>query len=277
MIVLSHFQAAELIRLRGKDTTVESSPDLGLTSVDVSLSNEVIFPGGETISWDTLSAIAKAENKCYRIENGQGNPIQEYSQAYGRVYTLYPTKCAPTMLVSGIPMHRIKDVNPWEDTQNKIQAFGRVGGHVLDTATGLGYTAILAAENADLVTTVELDPAAQDIARQNPWSQPFFEHPKITQVIGDSIDVIQEFNSSTFNGIIHDPPMFSLAGELYAFSFYQQVFRVLKPKGILFHYIGNPRSKSGARVTRGVVQRLSQAGFPRVVPKTRAFGVVAYK
>ena len=31
------------------------------------------------------------------------------------------------MLISGIPMHRIKGTDPWRDTQSKIKAFGRVG------------------------------------------------------------------------------------------------------------------------------------------------------
>jgi hypothetical protein len=52
---------------------------------------------------------------------------------------------------------------------------------------------------------------------------------------------------------------------------------VLKPGGRLFHYIGSPESKSGGGVTRGVLRRLQQAGFRRVVRRAEAFGVVAYK
>ena len=277
MIVLSHYQAKVLLQSRGKCSTVECSPDLGLSKIEVLLENRVVFPGGDEISWKIIENIAETENKCFCIRDGQSVPIQEYSQTYGRVYTLYPTMAAPTMLVSGIPMHRIKDIDPWKDTLNKIQAFGRVRGHVLDTTTGLGYTAILASKFADQVTTVEIDPVAQKIAQKNPWSLSLFTQPGIRQVIGDSANVIQEFDTSTFTGIIHDPPMFKLAGDLYALDFYRDAHRVLKPKGILFHYIGNPKSKSGARVTRGVVQRLTQAGFSRVLSKPQAFGVVAYK
>jgi predicted methyltransferase len=77
--------------------------------------------------------------------------------------------------------------------------------------------------------------------------------------------------------IIHDPPMFSLAGDLYSLGFYRQAFRVLKNNGRMFHYAGDPQSKSGARVTAGVMRRLQEAGFRRVVRAPRAFGVVAYK
>ena len=52
-------------------------------------------------------------------------------------------------------------------------------GCVLDTATGLGYTAIEAAKTAEQVVTIELDPVALEIARLNPWSQTMFDNPEI--------------------------------------------------------------------------------------------------
>jgi len=174
-------------------------------------------------------------------------------------------------------MHRIKGTNPWRDTQSKMNALGRVGGRILDTATGLGYTAILASESAERVTTIELDPTAQEIARQNPWSQGLFNNPRIDQVIGDTNDVIEEIPDGTYSGVIHDPPMFSMGGELYSLAFYRQAYRVLKSKARMFHYIGNPGSKSGGRITRGVVERLKKAGFSRVVHYPEAFGVLAHK
>ena len=129
----------------------------------------------------------------------------------------------------------------------------------------------------DSVVTIEIDPTAQEIARLNPWSQALFENPKITQVIGDAFDEIEKFEAESFSTIIHDPPMFSLAGDLYSLAFYQQAFRVLKHNGRIFHYIGDPESKSGARVTAGVIRRLQEAGFKRVTRAPRAFGVVAHK
>jgi len=63
----------------------------------------------------------------------------------------------------------------------------------------------------------------------------------------------------------------------YSADFYHELHRVLKAKGRVFHYIGDPKSKSGGTVTRGVVRRLQEVGFRRVKPWPRAFGVVAYK
>ena len=168
MIVLSHFQAEEILKEKGISPSVDISPDLGLSIAEVALDDEVTFPNGESLCWDVITEIAANENNCYAIENGRAVKIQSFSEAFNRVYTLYPTESAPTMLVSGIPMHRIKGTDPCRDTQEKIKAFGKIGGAILDTTTGLGYTAILVAAQAENVTTVELDPTAQEIARDAP-------------------------------------------------------------------------------------------------------------
>jgi hypothetical protein len=81
----------------------------------------------------------------------------------------------------------------------------------------------------------------------------------------------------SFSRIIHDPPWFSLAGELYSGEFYRHLNRVLGRKGRLFHYIGDLSSRSGRNVVKGVTRRLQESGFSRVVRKPGAFGVVAFK
>jgi uncharacterized protein len=279
MVILSHFQARQLIDARARGaSTARISLDLNLTESDVGLQMEsVLFPAGESLDWKSIEEIGANETLCYHLEERRLKPIKAFSEFSGRVYGLMPTASAPTMLISGIPMHRIKDTNPYQDTLNKIKAIAPVRGDVLDTTTGLGYTAIEAARTARHVTTIEIDPVAQEIAQLNPWSQALFNNPKITQVIGDAFDEIGRFDPESFSVIIHDPPMFSLAGDLYSLAFYQQVFRVLKHNGRIFHYIGDPQSKSGARVTAGVIRRLQEAGFKRIVRAPHAFGVVASK
>jgi hypothetical protein len=126
------------------------------------------------------------------------------------------------------------------------------------------------------VITVEFDPAVLVICRMNPWSRALFTDPRIVQLIGDSADLALAFPDETFNAILHDPPMFNLAGQLYSGALYREFFRILKPNGRLFHYIGNPDSRTGASVGRGVVERLRKAGF-NVTPKAKAFGVLARK
>lgn len=60
-----------------------------------------------------------------------------------------PTGGAPTLLVAGFPMHRIKGIDPHEDTLIKFQTIAPLVGRVLDTATGLGYTAIEVVKTAE--------------------------------------------------------------------------------------------------------------------------------
>jgi predicted methyltransferase len=253
------------------------SLDLNLTQTAVSLKREgLLLPRQQTLPWSLLQQIAEDESGCYLVDEAGAHKIQRYSETFNRAYTLYPTQAAPTMLISGLPMHRIKGTDPWRDTLQKISA-ARPAGRMLDTAMGLGYTAIEAARRADEVTTIELDPAVVEVCRYNPWSQPLFDNPKITRRLGDAWDVVEQMPDATFNGIIHDPPTFSLAGHLYSQEFYGELYRVLTGRGRLFHYIGDLNSRSGAGVARGVRQRLAAAGFTRVVDRPRAFGVVAFK
>jgi predicted methyltransferase len=80
-----------------------------------------------------------------------------------------------------------------------------------------------------------------------------------------------------FMRVIHDPPAFSLAGDLYSGEFYRELYRVMRNRSLLFHYIGDPESKSGRSMTAGVIRRLEQAGFRQVRRVPRAFGVIAVK
>ncbi len=290
--VLSHFQANQLLKARDaglRETAV--SLDLNLTQTAVALTpGGIHLPDTQSLTWAQLEEIAANELACYTVENSQIEKIQFFSEQLNRFYSLMPTEAAPTMLISGIPMHRIKGTDPHRDTLSKIKAVAPVTGEVLDTTMGLGYTAIEAAKTAVHVTTIELDPTVIEVCRRNPWSQGLFDNPNITRLIGDAFDVAEELadacaerrpkaagRSGRFTRIIHDPPMFSLAGHLYSTEFYEQLYRLLTPKGRLFHYIGNPKSKSGGNVTRGAVRRLQEAGFRRVKPRPQAFGVVAFK
>jgi predicted methyltransferase len=278
MIVLSHYQTRPLLKARksGEETAVISL-DLNLTTSEIGLDQDGVFlPDGQALTWELIHEITDSELSCYQVQNDTIEKIQFFSETFNRYYSLMPTEAAPTMLISGIPMHRIKDTNPHKDTLSKIKAVAPVTGKVLDTTMGLGYTATQAAKTATHVTTIELDPTVVEVCRCNPWSQALFDNPKITRKIGHAWDVIEEFEAEHCSRIIHDPPMFSLAGELYSADFYRELLRVLKGNGRLFHYIGDPNSKSGGSVTRGVVRRLKEAGFRRIKPYPRAFGVVAY-
>ncbi|HEU5349757.1 MAG TPA: methyltransferase domain-containing protein [Ktedonobacterales bacterium] len=282
-IVLSHVQIESLLRARDSlevsegEHAATTSADLGRSETRVTLDGEgVHYPSGERLRWKDAARIVKNSSVCFTLSGGEIAEIRTFSQTTNWVRSLYPTRSAPTMLVSGVPMHRIKDTDPWRDTLAKAKTIAPIIGRVLDTATGLGYTAIVASETAAQVVTIELDPAGLDIARQNPWSRELFERANIQQLIGDAGDILPTLEAASFARIVHDPPQLSLAGHLYSEDFYRELRRVLARGGRLFHYIGDPASPFGSRTTSGVMRRLRAAGFGRVVRRPEAFGVVAY-
>jgi predicted methyltransferase len=282
--VLSRFSVAPLLAARQAGARVARiSLDLGRSEAEVSLTDDgAVLPDGQFVPWPEVERVAQEGAgdlvaPCFILRDGRLERVQVFSMQFQRLYSLVATATAPTLLISGIPMHRIKDSDPLQDTRAKVRAIAPITGHVLDTATGLGYTAIEAAKYATRVTTCELDPAVLDVARLNPWSADLFENPRITQLVGDSFELVRGFAPASFDRIIHDPPTFSLAGELYSAEFYRHLFRVLKPGGRIFHYVGNPQTSAMERVTRGVIRRLHEAGFSHVRRRPEAFGVVAYK
>src|SRR2546421_3361049 len=296
--LLSHYQAKEILAAhKAGHPTARTSLDLNLTHTTLLLTSNGIQIDQLELTYEELQKIAKTETTCFRINiehprsNTQDLPIEKiqiFSEHTQRFYSLFPSQSAPTMMVSGFPMHRIKNTDPMQDTKNKINAIGKLKGKVLDTTMGLGYTAIEASKHAT-VTTIELDPAVLEICRNNPWSQLLFpplllpgrrggaggEVNPIQILIGDSEELIKEFPNETFDAIIHDPPTFKLAGQLYSADFYRELKRVLKRKGKLFHYLGDPNTTQGKTVTEGAIRRLKESGFKEVVRRSEAFGVVA--
>src|SRR5258708_28232833 len=156
-IVLSYVQTKRIYdaRQRGQPS-LEISPDLGITTVLAQITpTGVLFPNGEQLGCQSIEKINKSPVNCFLVENGDIKPIQMFSEHTNRMCSLMPTEKAPSMLIAGFVMHRIKDIDPHEDTLRKIAAIAPVVGRVLDTATGLGYTAIEAPKTAEQVFTSE--------------------------------------------------------------------------------------------------------------------------
>jgi predicted methyltransferase len=277
--VLSRIQAAELLQAKANGLErIMASLDLGLSQQEVRLDPVGIATGKEPLlAWEQLQTIADSENGCFRVLNGTIEEIRGYSESSRRVFSLFPTAEAPALLISGFTMHRCKDISPRQAALEMVRAAAPIRGRVLDTATGLSYTAIAAAQSAAAVITIELDPGSLEMARANPWSQELFHHPAISLIVGDSSAEITKFPDEYFSVIIHDPPSMSLAGDLYSEAFYRQAWRVLTGNGRMFHYVGDPGSSLGGRISQGVVKRLQSAGFRRIIPKPSAYGVLACK
>ena len=84
----------------------------------------------------------------------------------------------------------------------------------------------------------------------------------MTLTQGDVVEQIQMLANASVDAILHDPPRFGIAGELYSQDFYHQLARVIRPKGRLFHYTGAPNKLTSRRdVPNEVATRLQRAGF----------------
>ena len=91
--------------------------------------------------------------------------------------------------------------------------------------------------------------------------------------MSDILDIIGELPNNYFDYIIHDPPRFSLAGELYSYNFYKELYRVLRKGGKMFHYTGSPGEKyRGKKFIKGIGERLTKAKFAtRFIPRAQGF------
>ncbi|OGB69436.1 MAG: hypothetical protein A2Y94_05345, partial [Caldithrix sp. RBG_13_44_9] len=222
----------------------------------------------------------KDRRTIFLYDNTGWKKWQHFDSATNRFYKMIhvaPGK-PPTIEISGIKMHITQNGDPEQDTLNKLKSFRHLHGIVLDTCTGLGYTAILSAQNPKVlkVFSCEKDVNVHLLVRQNPWSRELFQNPKIIPVLSAVQDLVETIPDLFVDTVIHDPPRFSLAAELYSQTFYQQLYRILKKGGELYHYSGDPNQKI-RRVPLAVATqaRLKEVGFKTVQPAYA--GVVARK
>ncbi|MEM2138969.1 MAG: SAM-dependent methyltransferase, partial [Candidatus Woesearchaeota archaeon] len=224
-----------------------------------------VFPDKQVLELDKIKKVIKKDTICFYIENNEVFPVSIFSDETNNYYKLVPIQNKwPTLEISGIRMHVTKKYSPKEDTEEKIRFVKPCVGIVLDICTGLGYTAIMAGKIADLVFTIERDKNVIEIEKINPYSKELFTNDKIKRIIGDSFEEIKKFKACFFDRIIHDPPRVALSPLLYSQDFYNELFRVLKYKGKIFHYTGDPGSKKGLDIRAGIIKRFEKAGFKNI-------------
>lgn len=247
--------------MHGGQAKLSCSLDLGLSTQHVRLSPKTVtLAEGVALSFEQLREMASAKRGVFVFEDGRLSPVQISADYF---YKLIPTDEAPTIEISGIQMHRTTGTAPFLNAMNSAKTVVRKGAAVLDTCGGLGYTAIAAARlGAASVVSLDVDPNVREIAHMNPWSAEYFSSPVIELVDADAAEFVAAQPDGSFDCVVHDPPRFSRAGHLYGEEFYRGLARVLRPRGRLFHYTGDPFSKSrGKSFVQGVIRRLQSAGF----------------
>jgi uncharacterized protein len=232
------------------------SLDLGRTTSVVGIDEAGWIWSGSTWPWP---APPIRDRTIYHWTGSAFEPVQRFG---GALIKLVPTTWGPpTFEIDGIKMLPTARVSPFDDARRKTQLIAPQGKVVLDTCGGLGYFAHWCLEaGAARVLSFEKNPDVLWLRSINPWSPR--EQQRLLLQQGDITGQVVSISSGTVEAILHDPPRFGIAGELYSQAFYDELARVLKKRGLLYHYTGTPnRLTSGRDVPREVTRRLEQAGF----------------
>ena len=241
--------------LRAGAQTVECSLDLGRSSTTV----EVDAAGW---TWQGRRYPYLQSCKDRTIYYWTGDAFQPAARYAGSLIKLVPTQWGPpTFEIDGIKMLVTAKLSPYADAERKVALIRPRGKAILDTCGGLGYFAAWCLEGgARQVLSFEKNADVIWLRSLNPWSPE--SGAGLTLTHGDIAERIGTLPDASFDAVLHDPPRFGIAGELYSQVFYDQLARVLKRRGTLFHYTGAPNKlTSGRDVPREVLKRLRRAGF----------------
>jgi len=235
--------------------SVECSLDLDRTTAMVELAVDTWLYAGRRYPY-------AQECKPRTIYYWTGVAFEPVSRYSGSLVKLVPTDWGPpTFEIDGIKMLPTAEVSPWEDARRKVELIRPAGKVILDTCGGLGYFAAWCLQGeAAQVLSFEKNPDVMWLRSLNPWSPPPGGGLTLTQA--DVAVEVAGLPGQSVDAVLHDPPRFGIAGELYSQAFYDQLARVLRRRGRMFHYTGTPnRLTSGRDVPNEVAKRLRHAGF----------------
>lgn len=247
---------AQLLAARGRgERELQCSLDLERSQATV----RILEPGWE---WDGRLFPYPEDCRERTIYYWSGEAFLPAARFTSSLIKLIPTHWGPpTFEIDGIKMLPSERVSPFEDARLKVACIEPRGKSVLDTCGGLGYFAhwcVLG--QAARVLSFEKSADVMWLRTLNPWSPAGGD--RLSLVPGDICQLIGNVPAGSIDAVLHDPPRFGIAGELYSQSFYDALARVLRRSGRLFHYTGSPnRLTSGRDVPREVARRLSKAGF----------------
>lgn len=281
MTFLTGYQSHQIlatIKAGGESLDIVCGPKGQIQSLAIDTLGCEFLPDGPRISLEDLDRMAKPLHGFFLYQDDKWQKQVMFSPETKLQVGLYATETGtPALMVGGFPMHRHKHIDPWNSSKAMVDSVPRVYGRVLDTTCGLGYVTLSASERAVSVTSLEVDPGVCRLHHSSPWSAPLYTTSNIKVVQTSCVDFVTAAPDSSYDVVFHDPPTVQIAGDLYSAKFYREIHRTLSSKGVFFHYIGSPESRSGSTMMRGTKRRLSEAGFDKVVQVDRAFGLLASK
>lgn len=231
-------------------------------SLDLERSTEAVAVTPDGWTWHGQQYPYLEACKDRTIYYWDGAAFQPAARFTTALTKLIPTKWGPpTFEIDGIKMLPTEHVSPYADAERKVGLVRPRGKVILDTCGGLGYTAAACLKGgARQIRSYEKSADVIWLRGLNPWSPETGGALALTH--GDIAEHLPTLPNGSIDAILHDPPRFGIAGELYSQAFYDQLARVLKRKGLLFHYTGSPNKlTTGRDVPREVAKRLRSAGF----------------
>ena len=240
--------------------TWAGSFDLGRTNADAVLEADAWV-------WRDQRYPYPASLKDRTIYYWDGEDYAAVSRYAGSLIKLVPTQWGtPTFEIDGIKMLVSAQISPIDDAQRKVALVEPRGKTVLDTCGGLGYFAACCLQaGAARIQSFEKNESVLWLRTLNPWSpdpDASASGGRLQLAHADVSVAIAGIADASVDALLHDPPRFGIAGELYSQRFYDHLARVLRRGGRLFHYTGSPNKlTSGRDVPREVAKRLEKAGF----------------
>jgi len=183
---LSYIQAEALLKNEEK------------ISLDANFSFKKINPKTivNEVGFKNLKKVVKSKVYYYFDKNKRRLiKISIYDPNTNYYYKLYPTNKAPTIEISGVRMHRTVEVDPWQDSMEKVLSVvnpRKKYERCLDTCMGAGYTATWLSRFCDMVFTVEKDENVIQLLSWNPWAKEMLEKDILF------IKIDQEFDKQEF-------------------------------------------------------------------------------
>jgi uncharacterized protein len=266
---LSHYSGPLLTRPTAE--ALQAARDRGQPewsgSLDLERSNDSATLQADGWHWKGQHYPYPHKLKDRTIYYWDGDAFTPVSRFSGSLIKLVPTEWgAPTFEIDGIKMLPSAKESPFEDARRKVALVEPRGKVVLDTCGGLGYFAACCLEaGVAQIHSFEKNADVLWLRTLNPWS-PDPDEPaaggRLQLTHADVSQAIMQIADTSVDALLHDPPRFGIAGELYSQVFYGQLARVLRRGGRLFHYTGSPNKLTSDRdVPREVAKRLEKAGF----------------
>ena len=266
---MSHYSGPLLTRPIAE--TLLAARDAGagewIGSLDLGRSNGSAALRTDAWQWGEQSYPYPHKLKDRTIYYWDGDEFAPVSRFSGSLIKLVPTEWgAPTFEIDGIKMLPTAKESPFEDARRKVALVEPHGKLLLDTCGGLGYFAACCLEaGVAHIHSFEKNTDVLWLRTLNPWS-PDPDEPasggRLQLTHADVSQVIAQVADASVDALLHDPPRFGIAGELYSQVFYDQLARVLRRGGRMFHYTGSPNKLTSDRdVPREVAKRLEKAGF----------------